>query len=627
MKNRKIKTKWILLENWFFREPYYGVPWLVWFYAVLCCALYPHGGAFAGLLNGYDDPVRMTQVLNWVNGAGFYDRLITRVDPPDGFRTIWARIVDVPIAVVILVMQAFVVQKTAALIASIVIPFIELAILFWAARYYVRPIAGQKEARLVVLFMMFTTVLNYKFFTISGFHPGEASHHPWYIILNLLLYGAAARLALGVPGKLPARMMTISIALMLAVGIEGFPLIGGAIIILCFIAWYWNRPSLALKVVEALFFAAVLSALLLPLHQPPAKLFTISFAEPSLLGPILIGSAAIFVTLEFLLLRFMGRDKIITFLLLLFSALLSGLILVRLFPTILEGPAAALSPAERLMAFREHSEVQPLYKVAVTGGDYLGLIMPTVLALLAGLYAISHATSSRRKAMHFAYFSLTAVTGGLAETLSRFYHHALTTACAGLLYAWQEIRKHLRKNQSYNLLSLSIFIMLGPFWMLLVPALVRDSPVVSQVLLYPAKLQTAPDPCNVVQFGKYLSAHYSKDTLLISPGADSSRLLYYSDLKIDFLNNYPSQDRFIDNQVFFGTQDLEIAKAIALRHRIDLVAFCQIATIKLNPLSPGEEPMLFERLENNQPPSWLIPINTGIGGYKLYEVDKAALGD
>lgn len=611
-------------HKWVFIAPYCGLPWLIWFYAVFSCFCYTQGGVFDGQLTGYDDHVRMVQVLNWVNGAGWYDRTIMRVNAPDGFPTIWSRLVDTPYAVVILIGQQIADQRTAALMAAFTIPLLELAIFFSVARYFVRPLVGKKNARLVVLFLMFTSVMNYKSFSMSGFQTGEVSHHSWYVILNLLLLGAAARIAIGVSGLGPARMMGFTAAILLAVGIEAFPLIAAAMMVLAALAWLSNRLSIAQQTSRASIYTTLVGLLLIPMHQSPSRWFDISFAEPSLLGPILMSVAALFFVAQSYILRRLGDHKIYSLIVTAVVATVLGSVLFVIFPEMLAGPAVALSPAERALAFKEHAEAWPLYRAAFDRIDFIGLAMPTVIALAGAVYAARTTRSPRRRVLYLAYGGFTFLFGSMALCITRLYHHAMTVACAWLLWVWRKIMHSLPRNQLYALTAFGAFIMLGPFWMLLLPALDQDLPFVSQVLLYPAKIQTFPDPCNSVAFGEFLNRHYTKDTLLIVPGADSSRMLFYSDLKIDFLNNYPSQNKFIDNETFFGTQNMSMAKDIILRHNIDLVAICKILQ-NVPPLKPGEEPMFYERLEYGQVPNWLKPVDTRMYGYLLYEVDKSLL--
>ena len=608
---------------WIGQPPYYGVPWLVWFYVLATVACYPHGGVFAGYLTGYDDPVRMTQVLNWVNGAGWYDRRIMRVDPPDGFQTIWSRIVDIPIALVIIIAQQFVTQKTAAIVAALVIPMVELRLLFEAARYFIRPLVGKNHARLISLFLIFSTISNYHNFSVSGFYPGEASHHPWYIILGLLMYGALARLVIGAKSKTSIMMLGCSIALLLAVGIEPFLLIAGVCVLLVVLAWHYRRPQLIQRAGCGFAAGALGALLLLPMHQPPGQLLNISFVEPSIIGPILIGAAALFLFGSSHAIK--HSTRLVSLVVIIAIAALLSIGLIICFPQIQNGATAGLSPAERVMVHREHFEARSLLFAANNIFDLLGLFLPLVAALGGGLLCFLRATSPRRQALAGLYLGFTLTDSAITQIYARYYHHAVSVACGWLLWLWQYLIRRLPQNRNYSFAVVALFIALGPFLMLLIPAFGKNAPVLSQVLLFPAELQSVTEPCGLVALSHYLDTHYSKDTNLLVPGVDSSRMLYATNLKIDFLNNYPSQDRFIDNETFFGTQLPDVAKAIARRHQVDLVAVCKIA-MNASPLQSGEAPMMFELLEYGHPPPWLKPIDTHLPGlYHLYEVDKAAL--
>lgn len=622
--NQTLKKKWNIFKAWAFAPPYAGVPWLVWLYAFFCFWCYPHGGVFAGHLSGFDDHARMTQVLNWVNGAGWYDRTIMRANMPEGFSSIWVRLVDIPLAFVVLIAQAFTDQRTAALIATTVVPFAQLALLFPVARYFARPIAGKDKAWLIILFLMFTTVLNFKHFSIGGFQTGEASHHSWYLILNLGLFGAAGRIAMGVPGRMSALIMGASTALLLAIGIEGFVMIAGCCAMLVAIGWYFERPNVARRGMQAMLVGAIANFVLLPLHRPPSQLFEISFTDPSIMAPILVGCAAAYFGFQFLL-QSKSRNKNINLIILLIVAGLLFAGLVSAFPQIKDGAAAGLSPAERKMALSTHYEALPLYKIAVDTLDFIGLAMPTLIALVAGLFAICGAKNSRRRAMYLAYFGFAALCGGMTEKFSRFVHYALATACAWLLWLFERVKERLPRNHNYNLAALACFIMIGPFWMLLLPAMDSDAPFLSQVVLYPAKIQTIVDQCDLMPMAFYINDHYSEDKTLIVPDWDSSRFLYHTKVRISFLANYPSHDKFIDNANFFATRDPDEARILARKHEIDLVTICRLP-LMLQPRYPLNKQMLIALLQAARPPSWLKLVDTRTpGNYLLYEVDKTAL--
>ena len=171
-------------------------------------------------------------------------------------------------------------------------------------------------------------------------------------------------------------------------------------------------------------------------------------------------------------------------------------------------------------------------------------------------------------------------------------------------------------------------MILGPFWMLILPALNEDSPFLTQVAFYPAKVYATPYACDPLTFADYLNAHYGPQTNLIVPDGDSAQFTYYTNVTIDFLSNYPSHNHFIDNLAFFRATDPDVARDIARRHRIDLVAICKVlpASPAFLATRPYRQALFMETLVNGPLPAWLHPVQTYTDTlFQLYAVDKAEL--
>ena len=78
---------WIGLCAWFLIERWGAVHWLA--------------------LNDTDDNIRFVQVKDWLAGQGWYDLRQYRLNPPEGADIHWSRIVDLPIAALMLFFGAF----------------------------------------------------------------------------------------------------------------------------------------------------------------------------------------------------------------------------------------------------------------------------------------------------------------------------------------------------------------------------------------------------------------------------------------------------------------------------------------------------------------------------------------
>ncbi|MDR3425692.1 MAG: hypothetical protein P4M13_11590 [Alphaproteobacteria bacterium] len=607
------------------KPPYRNLPWLALGYVIACVLILHHGGVFTGHLIGFDDHVRMTEILNWINGAGWYDRTMMRANPPEGFTSIWARIDEIPFAVIIIIAQKFMPQKIAALVAAAIVPLIEIVLLFAAAApYFARPLVGKNKARLIVLFLIFTSLLNTKYFSYSGFVVGQVSHHPWYVILNLLMFGATARLAMGSARFSPILMLGGSIALLFSVGIESFPLIAGAAGLLALVAWSGGRPAVVARGGDGFLLGAMGALLLLPAQQPPEQWMTISFAEPSILGVILILAAGVFLKFEREILLRLNARKAAAAAILCAAAALIGAGLVCAFPDILNGGAAGLSPIEREMALHVHFEALSIYGASRDSMEFIGLAAPIFLALAAGIFSALRA-KGRRRATAICYLGFAALGGGMSFVYSRYYHHAMTTACAWLLWTWEKIKDHLRKDQYFNWLALAIFIALGPFWMLLLPEIDSGAPIIPNVLLFPASVQAAPVIGDPIPLSDFINAHYNKNTLLVVNHPESANFLYYSDVRIDFIDNYPSHNKFIDNFNLFATHDPKFAEEIVARHNVDLIAVCTYHR-ELEPVISDGALNFYALLQTEHAPHWLRKIDVGnVTNYLLYEVDKKAV--
>ena len=99
--------------------------WLTFLMWVVAAAwlLYSRWPAIHWLtLNDTDDNMRYLQVRDWLAGQGWYDLRQYRLDPPAGFNIHWSRLVDLPIAALMLFFRAFLEQGLADRLACAIAP-------------------------------------------------------------------------------------------------------------------------------------------------------------------------------------------------------------------------------------------------------------------------------------------------------------------------------------------------------------------------------------------------------------------------------------------------------------------------------------------------------------------------
>lgn len=130
-----------------------------------------------GQLRGPDDFLRLHQVLNLLSGQSWFDTTAYRMAPPLGADIHWSRLIDLPIAMLVLVFDSFLPQETAWRIAVIVWPLIVYATTFYVLVKLCETLVGDCHPVLVLLFYALSVV------TIAETAPGRIDHHNVQVLL------------------------------------------------------------------------------------------------------------------------------------------------------------------------------------------------------------------------------------------------------------------------------------------------------------------------------------------------------------------------------------------------------------------------------------------------------------
>jgi uncharacterized membrane protein YeaQ/YmgE (transglycosylase-associated protein family) len=191
------------------------------------------GNIYWLVLTDTDDNMRLMQVRALLAGQGWYDLRQYRLDPAmGGFDIHWSRIVDLPIAGLILLLKPFIGIAAAERWACGLAPLLPLTVtmtgLCLTARRLIAPHAW--PLALVILMGCTSTILQYA--------PMRIDHHGWQL----------ACLAMAVAGLAdPKRArggatVGLSSALSLTIGLEMLPYcaMADAIIVL---RWIWDRSD------------------------------------------------------------------------------------------------------------------------------------------------------------------------------------------------------------------------------------------------------------------------------------------------------------------------------------------------------------------------------------------------
>ncbi|RXD03555.1 hypothetical protein EQZ23_14560 [Sphingomonas sp. UV9] len=333
---------------------------------VLCLA---SAGAIATLrFPDPDDAMRLLEVRDWLAGQSWWDVGQHRLNGGD-FAMHWSRLVDLPIAAAMLVLDPFFARDTVNRIAMTVVPLITLLALMALAAELTRRVSDVDRAKLALLLAPLSIPIAYQM------RPLRIDHHGWQVVLAV----AATTLLVGRATARSGMLAGLALASLVTISLEGLP-IAVAITAVAALAWAWqpDRRNL-LRALAATFFVAAL-ALHIATRGPgmfaqacdalsPAWLAALGVAAASLIAATFLDNRPLFVRVAVLV----GGGAL-------------ALALIKLIaPDCLRGPFATLDPLVYRLWYLNVAEGLPIWRQApawasmTIGFPIVGLI-GTVLA-------------------------------------------------------------------------------------------------------------------------------------------------------------------------------------------------------------------------------------------------------
>lgn len=350
-----------------------NLPLLLGFWALIAAVLLARALLSADrvpLIADTDDAMRLVVVRDLLAGQGWFDHLQYRLNTPFGGEIHWSRLVDLPIAALLVVLAPF--GQSAATIAAYVWPLLLLLVLMaLTARLTLRLVGPAGLLPALALPVLAPAV-------VAEFSPGRFDHHSVQILLTLLLVWSSIE-ALDRPRWAIGAGLLAATAL--AIGTEALPAVAAGVIVFGLVWAVRPERGGTLRRFGLSFALGTLAQLML--MWPPSR-----WLEPACDTISLVyGLAAAGTGLAFLLLPQLPPLRPALRLCALAGAgvLVAGTVIV-LFPACLRGPYAALDPWLVENWLSRISEAKPLWSSL---RDVPDLTVAIALPPLLGLGALA----------------------------------------------------------------------------------------------------------------------------------------------------------------------------------------------------------------------------------------------
>jgi hypothetical protein len=567
----------------------------------------------------------------------------------------WARLLDLPLALLMLPFIKIMGMQNAALLASFIVPPATFGLLLWLAAALARIFVGADRANLSAPLVLFAPLV------VMNFVPGRVDHHGYEILVAGFGLLCLERMAAGGRRKnLYAVGAAIALACGLWIGTEALPwviLFVGCLEVMA--AWQGGDLLRRAAVFGLCFTAATL--VVLPLAVAPAEYSSLALSWYSAADVVLAALVAAMFAGAWLA----GRatpHRSLRLLIMAALGLAAAAAFFALVPGAAQGPFADYDDFDSTIALANIGEAQPLaaslrvdfHNLSQTGGALVSFSR-TLFLPLAGFLALCLATfraDPRRRPMLFAYGAFF----GASILLTLFWQMRVGWfmqffAVAPLTYllvaGWERVGKHATGRARFWL-EVAVFLALGFAPTVLVPALAGDAPFWSDVVLFPAA-RPAPG-CPLRAAADFLNQPwgYGAATHTVMSGGDEGpELLFRTRQNVIAANFNVAGNR--DAYDFFGARDDDAARAILRRWHADLVLVCRNfplayarldharlgKTAFLSPAADGklylvsnpEHPTLIERLIRGPVPVWLKPVEIpGDKDYLLFEARGSGFG-
>lgn len=384
-------------------------------------------GETTPLILDTDDAMRLTQVHDLLAGQGWYDSIQHRLNTPYGAEIHWSRLIDAPLAGLLLLLRG-IVGNAADPALAYMWPLLLLGGFLWLVARIALQLGGPRALWPALLLPLVTLV------TMAEFAPGRLDHHAVQILLALVMLLGALLAAADWRGAL---LSGIAAGLGLTIGIEALPMVAASVLALGLLWIGDGRHGSTLRAFGLALAATTLLGLMSSIAPnrwlvPGADAISATFA----LAALLCGLALVALSL----LNIAGQG------LRLAAGIAAGVLVLGLivlsYPPLLAGPYGLVDPWLRDNWIDRIEEAAPFVTSLMAEPVYaLAAGIPVLTAILVALWNIVSASERRRPWLIYLCFLMIALfVMALQIRAARFAMPLAIPGCAVLIaMAWRRM--------------------------------------------------------------------------------------------------------------------------------------------------------------------------------------------
>lgn len=532
-----------------------------------------------GFVDG-DDILRLLETRDWLAGQSWFDVTQYRIAPPEGTPMHWTRLVDVPLALVMLAAAPFVGTGMAEHVAAVVVPLFTLWLVLLLIGRMSWRLYDEEATGLACLVAGLAMPLMHQL------RPMRIDHHGWQVVCGLVAVNALM-------GRDPRRsgwVAGLAMALWLAISLEALPMVA-VIMGIALFRWLrsWDDRVWLVAMLQSVFVSSLAIHLATRGFDLAGHCDAMSLPQLAAMGIVVLGATGLGHVSQ--------RPVAFTLLVLGSVGLAAVIVALRIEPSCAKGAFADLDPLARDMWLANVRESRPIWQQLPATALALGL--PPLVALFVSL-GLAARTGAWLHRWHLEYALLIAASLALTCMVGRAGAFAAALAAVPLGY---QLKLWLRNIRNLRRPGRQAMAVLG-----IVAALLPTLPLTVLMMATPSNAAPPPDttddaPCDPALA---LAGIGNAPRTLLAPIDMGPQILLDTPHRVTATAHHRAGQAISDNMRAY-IAPAEQAHTIVKARGIDHVVVC--ASLPEMDVYREEGPGgLVDGLLDGKAPAWLQPV-------------------